>query len=155
MNRGTDQVSAECQIFTQVTPNGVFLLNSQLSHSARCHIPAESIIPNQLSPSSRVHVAKHFIYGVKISRVISSFRVGVMRYSLFWAVTQRRLVVTYRRFGTSSVPSPRVNSTRGIILWPLEMGPIACLITSITHYHSTLCKSPEERRSREILVPHR
>ena len=72
-----------------------------------------------------------------------------MRYSLFWAVTQRRLVVTYRRFGTS-VLSSRVSSPRGIILWPLEMGRIACLEESVTHYQSTLFNSPEERLSQEI-----
>ena len=32
--------------------------------------------------------------------------------------------------------------------WPLKMGPIGCLETSVTNYQSTLRKIPEERRSR-------
>lgn len=32
--------------------------------------------------------------------------------------------------------------------WPLKMGPIACPETSVCDYYCTLCKIPEERRSR-------
>jgi hypothetical protein len=31
--------------------------------------------------------------------------------------------------------------------WPLKMGPIRCPETSVKNYHSTLCYTPEERRS--------
>ena len=31
--------------------------------------------------------------------------------------------------------------------WPLKMGPIVCSETSVTNYHSTLRRIPEERRS--------
>jgi hypothetical protein len=39
-----------------------------------------------------------------------------------------------------SVPTSRVKKS-------LKMGPIRCPKTSVNHNHSTLCNSPEERRS--------
>jgi len=53
-----------------------------------------------------------------------------MRSALFWDVTQRRLIVIYRRFGQ-----------------PLNMGTIGCPETSLSHYQSTPRAIPKERRS--------
>jgi hypothetical protein len=38
------------------------------------------------------------------------------------------------------------------ISWPLKMGPIGCPETSVRNYHSTLCKIPEERRCKSVLL---
>jgi hypothetical protein len=58
--------------------------------------------------------------------------VTVMKYeicALFFNFTQRRLVVSYRRFGaTDRVP----DSGFKLILYPLKMGPIGCPETSGT-----------------------
>jgi hypothetical protein len=55
-------------------------------------------------------------------------------------ITQHRVVVLYRRFGTNrSVPSSRVKK-------PNKMGPIHCPETSVKDYHSTLRSIPEEGR---------
>jgi hypothetical protein len=55
-----------------------------------------------------------------------------MRSALFCDVTQRRLVVIYRRCGTT--------------YWSLKMGPIGCPAMSVTNYESTVRKITEERR---------
>jgi hypothetical protein len=55
---------------------------------------------------------------------------------------QRRLVVNYRRFGTTH-RSHLQDST----LWPLKVRLIDCTETSVTNYQSTLCKISEEGRS--------
>jgi hypothetical protein len=66
---------------------------------------------------------------------------ATLRSSLFWDVTQRRLVVSYRRFVTSS-------RIKQLTAWSLKMGPTGCHETSVTYYQSTLRNIPEERRSR-------
>jgi hypothetical protein len=60
----------------------------------------------------------------------------LMRSALFWDITQRRMVILYRRFGTT-YPS--------FLL--LKLGPIGCPETSVKDYHSTLRNIPEERGS--------
>ena len=84
--------------------------------------------------------------------------VWMLRSALFWGLTQQKLVIPYRRFGTtylshlqgsgsSLVPSSRVIvSTSGGLTWPLKMGPIGCPETSVRSYQSTLRKIPEESR---------
>jgi hypothetical protein len=56
-----------------------------------------------------------------------------MRSVLFWAVTQRVVVISYH--------------LRGQGFWPLKMGPIGCPETSVRIYHYSLRNSPEERSS--------
>lgn len=50
--------------------------------------------------------------------------------SFFWEITQRRVVITYRRFGAT-----------------LKMEPISCPETSVRNYHSALRNILEKRRS--------
>ena len=79
-----------------------------------------------------------------------------MRSPLFWDLTQLRLVVCYRRFGTTSRSNLQRSSsaTRRVkhqevssrITWPLQMGSIGCHETSETNYHSTQPNITEERR---------
>jgi hypothetical protein len=64
--------------------------------------------------------------------------------ALFSDVTQRRVVIPYRRLGTN-YRSERTS-------WPLNMGPICCPETSVRNYHSTLRNIPEECRSLELCV---
>jgi hypothetical protein len=76
-----------------------------------------------------------------------------VRSSLFWDCTQRRLLISYRRFGLSYRSHlQRSSSLRRISYSPwtasaLKMGPIGCSETSVNNYQSTLCNIPEERRS--------
>jgi hypothetical protein len=74
-----------------------------------------------------------------------------MRSTLFWDITQRRVVIGYRRFGTT-YPSHRQGwrSPRRTYFWPLKMGPIRCPETSVKYYQSPLCNIPEERRSQRV-----
>ena len=55
-----------------------------------------------------------------------------MRSELFCDFTQRRMVVSYRRFGTTYRSHP------------LKMGPIGRPETSVRNYHSTLHKIPQK-----------
>jgi hypothetical protein len=60
----------------------------------------------------------------------------LMRSAFFWDITQRRMVILYRRFGTTYLSHP-----------PLKVGQIRCPATSVKDYRSTLHNIPEERRS--------
>ena len=66
-----------------------------------------------------------------------------LRSALFWDITQRWVVVLYRRFGTNYLSHLQGSWTS----WPLKMGPIGFPETSVQNYHSTLCNIPEARRS--------
>ena len=74
-----------------------------------------------------------------------------MRTALLWALTQRVVVISYRRLGTTyRVPSSRVKNTIRKIqdFLPLELGPIGYSETSVRTYHYSLRNNPEERGSR-------
>jgi len=72
-----------------------------------------------------------------------------MRSSLFWDVTQRRLVVTYlmfqdsyRRFGMAYL-----SHIQGLVFLDsltLKMGPVGCPETSVNCTHLALRNIPEE-----------
>ena len=47
--------------------------------------------------------------------------------ALFGVITQRVVIIPYRRFGTTSGPSSGVKKNS----WPLRMGPIGCTETSV------------------------
>jgi len=73
-----------------------------------------------------------------------------MRSGLFWNITQRRLVIYYRRFGTTCRFYLQViRSTRRFVgkFSPLKMGPKGCLEKSLTNYRPTLSNIPEKRTS--------
>ena len=66
-----------------------------------------------------------------------------MRSSLFWDVTQRRLVVNDRRFGTAHRSQLQGSSrTRKMFsawtAWPRKLGPTGRPETTVTNYKSTL-----------------
>ena len=78
-----------------------------------------------------------------------------VRSLLFWDATHRKLVVSYRRFGTTYRFHLQVSSnTRRMAwnVWPLEMGRAGCPETSVATY-ATLCKISEERRSQLLYCP--
>ena len=62
--------------------------------------------------------------------------------ALSWVITQRVVVIPYRRFGTSF----RHHLKRQP--WPLKMEPIGCPETSIRNWHCSLGSNPGERSSR-------
>jgi hypothetical protein len=70
------------------------------------------------------------------------------RSALFWDITQRRVVILHRRFGTTICPIFKGQEVQASwTSWPL--GPIGCRETSVQNYHSTLRNIPEERRSHQ------
>jgi hypothetical protein len=66
-----------------------------------------------------------------------------MRTALFWDITQRVLVVPYRRFGTT-YQSHLQDS------WHLRMEPVGCPETSVRNYHHSLRSNLEDRNSRVL-----
>jgi hypothetical protein len=66
----------------------------------------------------------------------------MLRSAFFWDVMQRRLVVCYRRFGTTS----RCQLQRSSSPRSLKIRTIGCPQTSVQNCHSTLRNIPEERR---------
>jgi hypothetical protein len=75
---------------------------------------------------------------------------SLCRSALFWDITQRRVVIVYRRFGTmywSHLHGSRV--WVGKDSWPVKMGPIHCPETSVNNYFTTPHNIPEERRSHQ------
>ena len=59
---------------------------------------------------------------------------------LFWDITQRSVVVLYRRFGTTYWS--HLEGSR-----PLKMGPLGCPEMSVQNYQSAMCNISEEGRS--------
>jgi uncharacterized membrane protein YgcG len=62
---------------------------------------------------------------------------------LFCDITQRRVVILYRRFGTTYQSHLQGSQTS----WSSKMGLIPCPETSEKDYHTALRNTPEERRS--------
>jgi hypothetical protein len=71
------------------------------------------------------------------------------RSALFWDITQRRVVILYRHFGTTYRSHLQESRSKSSWTWPLKMGPISCPETSVKVYHSTLRNIPKERRSHQ------
>jgi hypothetical protein len=67
------------------------------------------------------------------------------RLSLFWDFTQRRIVVSYRRFAITSGPHLQVSSR--FFDRSLKFGRIGGPETSVRYCYSTLQKIPKERIS--------
>jgi hypothetical protein len=73
-----------------------------------------------------------------------------MRSTLFWDITQRRVEILYRRFGTtyrSHLQGSRCPRRKLGLLDPWRWDPIGCPETSVHNYHSTLRNIPEQRWS--------
>jgi hypothetical protein len=67
-----------------------------------------------------------------------------MRTALFWVITQRIVVIYYRRFGTTYRTHPQGSRIHS---WTLRMGPIGYPERSVRNYHYSLRYNPEERSS--------
>jgi len=74
-----------------------------------------------------------------------------MRSAPFWDITQRVVVISYRRFGTP-YRSRTWKWDRWLDSWPLNMTPIGCPEMSARNYHHWLRNKPEVRSS-QILPP--
>jgi len=70
-----------------------------------------------------------------------------MKSALFWDITQHRVEIPYRRFGTTYRSHLQGSRT----LWPLKMRPTSSPETSVRNYHSTLRNIPEERLSQRLI----
>jgi hypothetical protein len=62
--------------------------------------------------------------------------------------TQCRLIVSYRRFGTTYRSYLQRSSSRRRIALPLKMDPIGCREASVRNCESALLRIPKERRSK-------
>jgi len=85
---------------------------------------------------------------VFLAILILSHIVLNLGFSLFWDLTQHRMVVCYRRFGTtyrSHLRGP--SSYSSWTVWFLKMCPIGCPKTSVTNYQSALSNTLEGRMS--------
>jgi hypothetical protein len=75
-----------------------------------------------------------------------SFTLICMRSSLFWDVTQRRLVVSYRRFGTSYRSQLQGSIFKGrTVDWLIHEDGTDRLSRNVGNYQYTLRYIPEER----------
>jgi hypothetical protein len=71
---------------------------------------------------------------------------------IFWVITQRVVVITYRRFGTPCRSQIKVSRFKlsGYTLrvevpsWPLNMWPTGCREMAVKNYHYSLRNDPEE-----------
>jgi len=71
-----------------------------------------------------------------------------MRTAFFCAITQRLVVIAYRRFGGKLSVSSSMFLTLGDKLsWPLKMEPIGCAETSVKNCRYSLRNNSEERSS--------
>ena len=68
-----------------------------------------------------------------------------MRTALFWVITQRVVLISYLRLGTT------YDSHLQGVKNPLKMGPIGCPETSLLNCHYSLRNNREERSSRLVL----
>jgi hypothetical protein len=74
---------------------------------------------------------------------------SALRSALFYDITQRRVVITYRRFGTTY--RAYLQGSTDLDSLPLKMGLIGCPETSVSNYHYTLLISPKFcRRNKEF-----
>ena len=86
-----------------------------------------------------------------MSRLCGRFKfrkyLGPPSYALFCDSTQRRMAVSYQRFGTTHRSYlPRIMQSSWTA-WSLRMERLGWPETLVINYHSTLCRVPNERRS--------
>jgi hypothetical protein len=74
----------------------------------------------------------HPLFGTSESPRFQSSAAMYVRSALCWDITQRRVVILYRRFGTTYWSLPQWSRL-------LKMGPIRCPETSVKYYHLTSC----------------
>jgi hypothetical protein len=82
--------------------------------------------------------------------IIILYIVAWFQAAIFWDFKQRRMVASYRHFGTTY--RPNLQGSFSWAAWPLKRGPIGCPETSARNYRSTLPKIPKERRSHYTLL---
>jgi hypothetical protein len=77
---------------------------------------------------------------MRLIEIVKSAATSI-RTGLLWVVTQSRVVILYRRFGTTYLSHLKGQEVQG----PLKIGPIRCPETSVKDYHSTLRNTTEQR----------
>jgi hypothetical protein len=73
----------------------------------------------------------------------------LMRSGFFCDITRRRVVIVYRRFGTTNRPHLQGSRLREGS-WPLKIGTTRCPETMVNNYHTTPRNIAPERRSYNI-----
>jgi hypothetical protein len=81
--------------------------------------------------------------------VISAFRRNVKEICILLGFARCRVVIPYRRFGTT-YESHLQGSEQLWSALPLKMGPVCCPEKSVGNYHSALRKIPKESRYNEL-----
>jgi hypothetical protein len=93
------------------------------------------------------YIVLHFC--VRVGGSTCDYSVGILEFSFFWHVTQRRLVFSFT--DVSRHPFGPIVKGQAVkeSSWTrrLKLGPIGCLETSVSNNLSTLCNIPEERIS--------
>jgi hypothetical protein len=75
-----------------------------------------------------------------------------MRSALFWAITQRAMVIPYRRFGTLYLPNFKGQESKKNNLDRLNVEPVGCPETSVKNYHYTPLNSKKSADLTRILI---
>jgi hypothetical protein len=117
------------------TPISVLLFSTLVTDGTEMPI-------GQPAPFIFLKYNSRLLHGV-VQPVINCWLQNMTRSSLFWDVTQRKVVVSYRRLGTTC----RSHLQRSWTAWPLKMEEIVCPETSVTKYQCTLLKIPKEGKS--------
>ena len=100
---------------------------------------ARSQEPKKLANRNPSHRVSH--RNITTESLIS--RSLAVRTALFWAITQRIVVIPYRRFETTY--RSHLQGSKNQDYCPMKMGIMGCPETSVMNYHYTLRNSPEER----------
>ena len=92
------------------------------------------------------HLTRHFTdcifsHLVICLRTFSSWEIQLLRSAFFLDFRQRRMVIYYRRFGTTCQSHLQRSSS------VLEMGTVGCPATSLRNYHYRPCQNPIDRNS--------
>jgi len=98
--------------------------------------------------SALSHKRYNFREKVTEHKKLFSFSIQLLRTVDFWVITQRVVVISYRRFGVTYRSHPQGSRIQRIKnSWTLRMGPIGCPETSVRNYLYSLRNNPEERSS--------
>ena len=136
-----------------------------VSRRTKWHWPnaGYTLLGSHLRMSQTVPLCPPYVFIARVAVTLPlgltfSWNKKVIRSTLFCDNMQRRVVVLYWCFGsTSRVPSSRdkngVMDPRKKNSWSFNKGLIVCPETSVRNYHSTLHIIAEKRRSNHFLVP--
>jgi hypothetical protein len=112
-------------------------------HAKFIHVFRISVHTPETSLRSKLRKVHPIVQGYANKLIVE------LRTALFLAITQRVVVVPYRRFGITYQYHLQGSN---FCSWFLKMGPIDCPETSVRNYHYLLRSNPEEHSSLLILI---